>query len=174
MTGFSKIAFACFGLIACPAWTINVDPVSVSLGGLSPTRPASDVGPSDRQKPPWREIYIDIDHEGLRSLSRWEPTFRLMIDDCAGKVVSIEGLYVEGKSIESVRSDGAAVDALLATENPVRLTAFLLEKVFHDNAQICASLAGGNMLGGAIRQLCFRLKPEPVQAFGIRGNAPRA
>ncbi|BCJ90110.1 hypothetical protein IZ6_08450 [Terrihabitans soli] len=172
MSGFSKIAFACFALIACAAWTINVEPISVSVGGLSQTRPQSDIGPNDRQKPPWREIHIDIDQAGLRSLSRWEPTFHLTIDDCAGKVVSIEGLYIDGKSIERIRSDGAAMDALRATDNPVRLTAFLLEKVFQDNAQICASLSGGNMLGGAVKQHCFRLKPEPAQAFGIRAEAP--
>lgn len=172
MSRLPKIAFAFAALTVLPAWTLDVEPISVSVGGLATERPVSNISPNDRQAGPWHEVDIDIDQPALRSLARWKPTFRLMIDDCAGKVVSVEDLFVDGKSIGHIINDEPSVDALRETKSSVRLTAFLLEKVFQENPQICASLSGGNTLGAAIKQHCYRLKPEPAQTFGLRGEDP--
>jgi len=186
MNRLPAIAFAGCALIALPAWTmpswkvpswkipswkIDVEPLSLSVGGVAETHPDPKMV-KGLKGAGWREINTEISQSGLGSIARWQPRFFLRLDDCAGNFVDSSDLYFGGTSTGALVMDEAALKAVQARGEPIRLTSYIVEKRYQDNAHLCASFAGGDTVRGEVKPYCFRLKPEPVQALGLRGSDP--
>ncbi len=118
-------------------------------------------GPSRPEKGgPWRKITVEFTKDQLSSIWRSNSTFLLEFNDCAGKRLLIEDIYVGDYPLNRLLSlnSGEFKDSFGGLDTKVLAVAYMEEKVFSEEARICVQVIGGNMIGAKIKSGQARIK----------------
>lgn len=151
------------GMLAILGWCHRrVGVGDVVVGETVTTRPPTAIGePGWEGDGPWIAVRLSLNKRVLSTLQYSGMTFAAEIDDCAGRHLDTEDIYVSGQPLWMLSAMGHGAFRAWFARQPRHVTAvaYLDRQLVDANLRLCAHLRGGSMLGQTIRSSPFQLKP---------------